>query len=80
MVFATTSTATCWRTLTLNEAAGAVIEPEERLATAIQIAAIPQKIRGYGHIKEASVAPAKAEETALWSRWEKQALTVPAEA
>jgi indolepyruvate ferredoxin oxidoreductase len=52
----------------------------ERLATAIQIAAIPQKIRGYGHIKEASVAPAKAEEKALWGRWEKQGLTVPAEA
>ena len=52
----------------------------ERLATAIQIAAIPQKIRGYGHIKEASVAPAKAEEKALWGRWEKQRLTVPAEA
>jgi indolepyruvate ferredoxin oxidoreductase len=46
---------------------------EERLATAIQIAAIPQKIRGYGHIKEASIGPAKAEEKALWARWEKQA-------
>ena len=45
---------------------------EERLATAIQIAAIPQKIRGYGHVKEASVGPAKAEEKALWARWEKQ--------
>jgi indolepyruvate ferredoxin oxidoreductase len=45
----------------------------ERLATAIQIAAIPQKIRGYGHIKEASVGPAKAEEKALWGRWEKAA-------
>jgi indolepyruvate ferredoxin oxidoreductase len=45
----------------------------ERLATAIQIAAIPQKIRGYGHIKEASIGPAKAEEKALWARWEKLA-------
>ena len=44
----------------------------ERLPTAIQIAAIPQKIRGYGHIKDASVAPAKAEEKALWGRWDKQ--------
>ena len=43
----------------------------ERLATAVQIASIPQKIRGFGHIKEASVGPAKAEEKALWSRWEK---------
>ncbi|MBS0334744.1 MAG: indolepyruvate ferredoxin oxidoreductase family protein, partial [Proteobacteria bacterium] len=44
----------------------------ERLDTAVRIAAIPQKIRGFGHIKEASVGPAKAEEKALWSRWEKQ--------
>jgi len=52
----------------------------ERLATAIQIAAIPQKIRGYGHIKEASIGPAKAEEKALWARWEKQAEKVLVEA
>ena len=38
----------------------------------MQIAAIAQKIRGYGHVKEASLAPAKAEEEALWGRWEKQ--------
>jgi indolepyruvate ferredoxin oxidoreductase len=44
----------------------------ERLETAVQIAAIPQKIRGYGHIKDASVGPAKVEEKALWGRWEKQ--------
>jgi indolepyruvate ferredoxin oxidoreductase len=50
----------------------------ERLPTAVQIAALPQKIRGYGHIKEASVGPAKAEEKALWSRWEK-ASAAPAE-
>ena len=43
----------------------------ERLETAVRIAAIPQKIRGYGHIKDASVGPAKAEEKALWGRWEK---------
>jgi indolepyruvate ferredoxin oxidoreductase len=48
----------------------------DRLPTAIQIAAIPQKIRGYGHIKDASVGPAKAEEKALWGRWEKQAAKV----
>jgi indolepyruvate ferredoxin oxidoreductase len=44
----------------------------ERLETAVRIAAIPQRIRGYGHIKDASVGPAKAEEKALWGRWEKQ--------
>jgi indolepyruvate ferredoxin oxidoreductase len=43
----------------------------ERLETATRIAAIPQKIRGYGHVKDASVGPAKAEEKALWGRWEK---------
>jgi indolepyruvate ferredoxin oxidoreductase len=52
----------------------------ERLPTAVQLAAIPQKIRGYGHVKEASLAPAKAEEKALWNRWEKlgEKVTVPA--
>ncbi len=44
----------------------------ERLETAVRIASIPQKIRGFGHVKEASVGPAKAEEKALWGRWEKQ--------
>src|SRR6185369_11866858 len=52
----------------------------DRLPTAIQIAAIPQKIRGYGHVKEASVGPAKAEEKALWGRWEKQGEKVLVEA
>jgi indolepyruvate ferredoxin oxidoreductase len=52
----------------------------ERLPTAIQIAAIPQKIRGYGHVKEASVGPARAEEKALWARWEKQVEKVLVEA
>jgi indolepyruvate ferredoxin oxidoreductase len=49
----------------------------QRLPTAIQIAAIPQKIRGFGQIKEASVGPAKAEEKALWSRWEKAVEKTP---
>jgi indolepyruvate ferredoxin oxidoreductase len=44
----------------------------ERLETAVRIAAIPQKIRGFGYVKEASIGPAKAEEKALWGRWEKQ--------
>jgi indolepyruvate ferredoxin oxidoreductase len=52
----------------------------ERLPTAVKIAAVPQQIRGYGHIKEASVGPAKAEEKALWARWEKQAEKVLVEA
>ncbi|THD82610.1 MAG: indolepyruvate ferredoxin oxidoreductase family protein [Phenylobacterium sp.] len=43
----------------------------ERLATAVQIAAIPQQIRGFGHIKDASVGPAKAAEALLWTQWDK---------
>jgi indolepyruvate ferredoxin oxidoreductase len=41
-----------------------------RLPTAIQIAGIPQSIRGYGHIKEASVVKARAEAEKLWAAWE----------
>jgi indolepyruvate ferredoxin oxidoreductase len=42
----------------------------ERLALAVQIAEIPQQIRGFGHVKDASVGPAKAEEARLWAEWE----------
>jgi indolepyruvate ferredoxin oxidoreductase len=42
----------------------------ERLATAVKIASVPQAIRGFGHVKDASVAPAKAEEARLWTEWE----------
>jgi len=41
----------------------------ERLPLAARIAAIPQQIRGYGHIKEASVTVARADEKALWAEW-----------
>jgi indolepyruvate ferredoxin oxidoreductase len=41
----------------------------ERLPLAARIAAVPQAIRGYGHIKEASVVAAKADEAALWAEW-----------
>ncbi|HEY8572021.1 indolepyruvate ferredoxin oxidoreductase family protein [Phenylobacterium sp.] len=44
----------------------------ERLPTAVKIAAVAQQIRGFGHIKDASVGPAKAEEKRLWREWEKQ--------
>ncbi|MDB5475906.1 MAG: pyruvate ferredoxin/flavodoxin oxidoreductase family protein [Phenylobacterium sp.] len=50
----------------------------ERLATAVKIAAIPQQIRGYGHIKDASVGPAKFEEKRLWKDWEAVAAKAPA--
>ena len=42
-----------------------------RLATAIRIAGVPKQIRGYGHVKDASVGPAKAEAKRLWAEWEK---------
>jgi indolepyruvate ferredoxin oxidoreductase len=50
----------------------------ERLATAVKIASVPQQIRGFGHIKEASVGPAKAEAQRLWSEWEKAQAKAPA--
>jgi indolepyruvate ferredoxin oxidoreductase len=42
----------------------------ERLETAVKLAQVPQAIRGYGHVKEASVGPAKAEAARLWGVWE----------
>ena len=42
----------------------------ERLETAVKLAQLPQALRGYGHVKEASVGPAKAEAARLWSVWE----------
>ncbi len=42
----------------------------ERLALATKIAAVPQAIRGFGYIKEASVKTAKADEAKLWAKWE----------
>ena len=42
----------------------------ERLALATKIAAVPQTIRGFGYIKEASVRTAKADEAKLWAKWE----------
>ncbi len=40
-----------------------------RLPTALKLAQVPQSIRGYGHVKEASVGPAKAESARLWGVW-----------
>ena len=43
----------------------------ERLATAVSLAEVPQSIRGYGHVKEASIGPANIEAARLrdvWSR------------
>ena len=43
----------------------------------MKIAAIPQQIRGFGHVKDASVGPAKAEEKRLWKAWENAAAKEP---
>ncbi|WP_367183481.1 DUF6537 domain-containing protein, partial [Phenylobacterium sp.] len=37
---------------------------------AVQIAQVPQQIRGFGHVKDASVGPAKAEAKRLWKQWD----------
>jgi len=52
----------------------------QRLETAVKIASVPQAIRGFGHVKEASVKPAKAEEARLWKEWDNLAVkdAVPA--
>ncbi|WP_119679221.1 indolepyruvate ferredoxin oxidoreductase family protein [Indioceanicola profundi] len=38
-------------------------------ALAVDIASIPEKIRGYGHVKDAHLEKAKAEEAQLLTRW-----------
>lgn len=40
-----------------------------RLALAVEIASIPEQIRGYGHVKEAHLKKAKAREAELLARW-----------
>jgi indolepyruvate ferredoxin oxidoreductase len=39
-------------------------------ALAIEIATLPDGIRGFGHVKEAAMKTAAAREAELWSRWE----------
>jgi indolepyruvate ferredoxin oxidoreductase len=45
----------------------------ERLAIAVRIAQVPQQIRGFGHVKDAAVVKAKADESKLWAEWDKAA-------
>ena len=40
-----------------------------KLALAIEIASIPEEIRGYGHVKAKSVVAAKKKEGELMARW-----------
>jgi indolepyruvate ferredoxin oxidoreductase len=41
----------------------------DNLALAVEIASIPEHIRGYGHVKEAHLAAAKAKEAELLAQW-----------
>lgn len=52
---------------TLRELLGAL--DAGRLALAVDIASIPEHIRGYGHVKEAHLHEAKAREAALLATW-----------
>ena len=42
---------------------------DDRVALAVEIASIPEHIRGYGHVKEAHLHRAKAREAALLAQW-----------
>ena len=44
------------------------LSPENH-ALAVEIASIPDDIRGFGHVKEASVEVATTREGVLWSKW-----------
>ena len=52
---------------TLHELLGSL--DTGRLALAVDIASIPEHIRGYGHVKEAHLHEAKAREAALLATW-----------
>ena len=41
----------------------------ENLAFAVDLASVPDRIRGYGHVKERNVAEAETERAALLERW-----------
>jgi indolepyruvate ferredoxin oxidoreductase len=41
----------------------------ENIALAAEIAAIPEQIRGYGHVKEANVHKAEAKQAELMAKW-----------
>jgi len=42
----------------------------ERLDLAVQIARVPDAIRGFGHVKATAIEAAEAEEARLWREWE----------
>jgi indolepyruvate ferredoxin oxidoreductase len=48
-------------------------------AVAVQIARIPEQIRGYGHVKEASLEAARRREAELLAEFRRQPIPVAAE-
>jgi flagellar biosynthesis GTPase FlhF len=46
-------------------------------AVAVALASLPEKIRGFGHVKERHVAAARAEEANLMERWRSPAPATP---
>ena len=46
----------------------------ERLPLAVKIASVPDQIRGFGHVKDAAIEKAAAEQAKLWAQWENVAL------
>jgi indolepyruvate ferredoxin oxidoreductase len=48
-------------------------------AQAVKIAAVPTEIRGYGHVKAAAIAKARAAEARLWTGWTAETPKIAAE-
>ena len=55
------------------------LAPHNRVL-AIELASVPERIRGYGHVKARNVAEAEAEKAALLARWREPASRGPADA
>jgi indolepyruvate ferredoxin oxidoreductase len=50
---------------------------ESRFELAVELAGLPGKVRGYGPIKSAATARARAAEQALWAQWDAPAAAQP---
>jgi indolepyruvate ferredoxin oxidoreductase len=40
-----------------------------RFELALEVLRLPEQVRGYGPVKRAAAARARAKETALWQQW-----------
>lgn len=49
----------------------------DKLALAVEIASIPEEVRGYGHVKERNLAAARTKWQGLMQRWNAPAATAP---